>query len=474
MALKYGLNITSSDMRNMLEQNDKTQEGVRTWRQLFGGAGLAAGAQSDALTTDYTTAISQAYKANLEQQNAVMGAGLNVGATKDMLMMSRQELAQTYDTYIRNYAKGVNTVQENYGAEVGMYDEALTERADNFSSLYNSAYTYLKDELYSANRDVSGEGETAAIYSDDKDPVITGYETENRKYLEEKGLSWMLTDDESTPGEKRLMTWEELSQHIAGPDGELTKKGIEFFDAMFNATPQQYFNDEGNKSRGFDQWLTETNPELREWLSGRDEFNYNFAGTNLGTANVLSGRESTDDKYGSYEYITADGFEDYNGISFGENSSSYKTAKSSYDSIEKARIKAENEYKKALDKWKRLDAIQQSGTPKPTKSQFMHSYYATVENAKKKWKEYGTSASDTISKLGGDLKDKLGTSLYDEFFTSNKSLYEKFEELLGKVNSTTFADEQIAKDFDKTYKQLLQKMNDYLKRNSYQRKTSGF
>ena len=35
MALQYGMNITASDMRSLLEKNDKQQSGVRTWRQLF-------------------------------------------------------------------------------------------------------------------------------------------------------------------------------------------------------------------------------------------------------------------------------------------------------------------------------------------------------------------------------------------------------------------------------------------------------
>ena len=40
MRLQYGMNITASNMRNILEKNDKQQNGVRTWRQLFGNASL--------------------------------------------------------------------------------------------------------------------------------------------------------------------------------------------------------------------------------------------------------------------------------------------------------------------------------------------------------------------------------------------------------------------------------------------------
>ena len=148
MALQYGLNITESDMKRLLEQNDKQQNGIRTWRQLFGNASLGYNAQSDALRTDYASAIAEAYKSNFAQRNAILGAGLSAGSTQQLLGQSQADLRAAYDTYIRNYASAASALAESYGEEVGAIDKALTERAANFANLYNSAYRYFSEELY--------------------------------------------------------------------------------------------------------------------------------------------------------------------------------------------------------------------------------------------------------------------------------------------------------------------------------------
>ena len=36
--MQFGLNLPASNIKKILEQNDKQQSGVRSWRQLFGGA----------------------------------------------------------------------------------------------------------------------------------------------------------------------------------------------------------------------------------------------------------------------------------------------------------------------------------------------------------------------------------------------------------------------------------------------------
>ena len=73
MALIRGLNLPSSQVKQMLEQNEKQQSGVRTWRQLFGGASLGFNAKSDAITTDYSGSMAEAYKSNFEQNASMNG-----------------------------------------------------------------------------------------------------------------------------------------------------------------------------------------------------------------------------------------------------------------------------------------------------------------------------------------------------------------------------------------------------------------
>ena len=58
---------------------------------------------------------------------------------------------------LRNYSADKQTIGTAYGEEVGAISKGLTERAEKFSNLYNSAYTYLSDEL-SQNPDFFNKG----------------------------------------------------------------------------------------------------------------------------------------------------------------------------------------------------------------------------------------------------------------------------------------------------------------------------
>ena len=150
MALQYGMNITESDMRRLLEQNDRQQSGVRTWRQLFGNAALGYEAQTAGITSDYSDAIAQAYKSNLAQNSAILNSGISAGATKELLMQNRDALHSAYQTYVQNYGKDMTTATNAYRNEQAAIDTALNERSAKFANLYNSAYKYLIDEVYGA------------------------------------------------------------------------------------------------------------------------------------------------------------------------------------------------------------------------------------------------------------------------------------------------------------------------------------
>ena len=291
MALQYGVNITASDMRNILEQNDKQQNGVRSWRQLFGNASLGYESQADALKSYYSDAMAQAYKSNFAQQNAIMGAGLNVGATRELVSANRQDLQSAYDTYVKNYATNLQSAASDYGSEVTAIDEALTERATNFANLYDSAYKYLSSELFGST--LTHDGTTPIYEKDGKEEKLVGYEKINKNYLTEHGLDWLTTTD--ADGVTSLKSWDDIKAAMVNDDGTLNEQGQLFFDQMFNARPDDFKKETGEKARTFDEWLSEENSDLRDWLASQDAFNYTFAGTNKGTANTMRGKESTDD-----------------------------------------------------------------------------------------------------------------------------------------------------------------------------------
>lgn len=397
MALKYGMNITASDMKALLEKNDKLQTGVRTWRQLFGNASLGYNAQSDALSTYYGDAISKAYASSFKQNDAIVGAGLNAGITKEMLATSRNDLHAAYETYVHNYNSNAEQIAENYSNEVSVIDEALTQRATNFSNLYNSAYKYLSDELFGSVRNAKGD--------------VT------LDYMDEHGLSWLYEEDEN--GERKLRSWESISHDLMNDDGTLTKKGVMFFDQMFNTPYEEYVRTgkDGKEIaiRSFDKWLSDTDSELRDWWVSQDAFNYNFAGTNKGTSQTIMGRESTDSKYSPHQYTSAQSMSDILGM---DN--------------------------------------------------------PVGQNFNKSSEEFENTVNDVYARF----KDKMGGEAYTQFQSENREFLNEHTKILKKAKAETetnkFFSDKTAASASKWYNELLRRMDAYIKKHIYTGKTSGF
>lgn len=266
-SLLHGVNLPASNIRDMLEKNDIQRSGVRSWQQLFGNASLGSNVEADTLTSYYSDAMSQAYTNNFEQRNAIMGSGLSKGSTQRYMGMNTQDLVNTYNKFIGNYETDMSNVTAKYGEEVGAINADLTKRATNFSNLFNSAYDYLGSELYGASKEAQGEIEAT-------------------DYLKERGLEWVLDEQGGLKDFDSLGIFD---------NNQLTDVGINFFREVYNAQPQTFDKEDGTKARSFDKWLSDTNPELRDWWAGTDEFNYNKAGSNKGTANLMLGRDASDD-----------------------------------------------------------------------------------------------------------------------------------------------------------------------------------
>lgn len=473
MALQYGMNITASDMRSLLEKNDKQQSGIRTWRQLFGNASLGFNAQKDALTTDYTDAIAKAYESNFKQNDAIMGAGLASGVTKEMLSASRNDLHTAYETYVRNYGSDMATVAETYGKEVGTIDAALTERAANFSNLYNSAYKYLSEELFGATQTLPGTAENGAeaIYEGEgKDSEFKGYKDINLDYMSEHGLGWL------TDGEGNLLPWDAVSQQIFNDDGTLNKKGIAFFDQMFNTPYENYMHVDGERNvRSFDEWLSDTDAELRDWWVSPDTFNYNFAGTNKGTSQIMTGRESTDDIYGAYEYANTHGMSEFAKFDFGESGKMFQQAMSKYAWAEEwARKCIELNAQQTAAQVREAQMAMRSGgyyTPSVHVPYTADKEYAEARIA---WQTYYNTVSDMYSKLDRFFTEKMSSPVANQFWAENAKLRDEYNDLMSQAKASEYYNKDVANNINKWYNNLLKQMNAYIKKHGYDGKTSGF
>ena len=277
LTVKYGFNIGTSDMKKLLEQNERQANGIQSWKQLFSGASQDYRTANAMATTAFSDAIAQAYKANLTQQDAIASAGLSAGVTREFIESNRQALHSAYQTYVQNYGETLSKNAENYLATKNAYDAELTARAENFSKLYNYAYQYLAEELAGSTYNGNTGG-----------PIANG-----TNWLTANNLDWLYDAELG-----KAKSWDSISGELFDRDtAELTDKGREFFDAMFNAQTGNYITSKGEGTRGFDKWLSDTDAELRDWYTQGNVYNSTEAGTNFGTAKQLLGLKSTDQTY---------------------------------------------------------------------------------------------------------------------------------------------------------------------------------
>ena len=301
--LKYGVNITESDVQNMLEQNQKQQNGVKTWRTLLGGAGVGYNAGRDAALSSFSDTVAQAYDASLANKSAIYASGLNAGATKNLLRDNASSLHQAYESALSNYNKNLAAATDTYQKETGTIVTDLQTEAKNYTELLNKSYDYLK-ELYGANQTIPVTAEIGAAEKYEgsgKNTEFKGYEDVNLNYLQDNDLGWVLDDAGA------LRSWQDIQADMFDDDDNLNARGVQFFDAVYNADPQNYMvtnaeTNETSKLRSFDEYLSDVSPELRNWYVSSDQYNATRAGTKRGSLNVLTGRESDDFLYNKNNY----------------------------------------------------------------------------------------------------------------------------------------------------------------------------
>lgn len=231
--VQYGSSIPASDVANILQQTDRQANGVQTWRQLFGNAALGYQSNLGTLQKDFSDAISQAYSSNLAQQGVIASSGLAAGSRNYLQENLSKELSSVYENYVNNYRKAQQEAQQSYSNEYGIIAEELGTRAKNIATLYNeSAYDFL-----------------SYLYEQDK--------------LKDLNLGWLTSYDEQDNTYNLLSKDELLNKLFDTETNEMNAYGREFFDAMFNFQGAKGIN-------SFGRWLSETNPELAEWMLEQD------------------------------------------------------------------------------------------------------------------------------------------------------------------------------------------------------------
>lgn len=461
MGLKFGFNIGTSDMKSLLEKNERQMSGVRSWKQLFGSAAQSYQSQASALTSAYSDTIAQAYRSSMAQADAIASAGLNLGATQELIANNRAALHSAYQTYVQNYGQAVNTNAQNYANTVAAYDKELTARAENFSKLYNYAYKYLAEELVGSTYTGNAGGSIA----------------NGTSWLTANKLDWLYDPTTGQAKTWRQLTTDENNPLVDQTTSELTSYGREFFDAMFNASTRGYQTTKGEATRGFDEWLSDTDADLRDWYVSGDVYNYNLRGTNLGTAKALLGLGSTDVEYATREHAANH---------FGELSK--EMAAPSSDALKESELKyyqKQEKAGKALDN--KLGSTNKIEQWYQGKVADMH-----LKKAEKLYTEYAHDLSTYITEYNKiytstltDIKNLLGTDNYNAWAAENRDLITQISNYIGSGGTKGYMEwtdgvdprykadtaGRMTKELKDLYQFLLNSVDKFIKKNE---SLSGF
>lgn len=286
---EYGWVFTDSDTQDNLYNDNRDYYGNRTWEKLYNQAIVDAQASSDAAQISYQNDLVEAYVAAMQNKSAVEQTSL-YGEAKDAQLMSIDAAMESaYATYQNNLYSREQAIAEKYQQNLTAIDEALGTQVENYNALAGSAYEYLQflfDEY-----DMSGDDENNIFLNND---LWSRYTT---------------TDEDGTI---RLKSWQELvnagakdanGEYIGLFDeqGNLTIKGSEFFDQMFNEISVKGIGEEYKYGEGYWEWLNETNPDLKTWAQSANPYDYTTAGTNIGSLKQDVGLLSTDETYNFME-----------------------------------------------------------------------------------------------------------------------------------------------------------------------------
>ena len=372
--IPYGLTMTASNAADIVKANYKDLSGENPWTKMLGSAGRSYQQNVGDFTRDYSDVIASAYQANLANRDVTARSPLSVASADIMSRLSQQDLMNTYNTYKQNYQKNLATATENYAEDMNTINTAYQTETENLSKLYSSWYDYAKIDLVSA---------TGALLSDNPSTDSAGnvIQPEATPWFKNQGLEWALDE------EGNLLAQDALANILYDENHALTNRGDQFFNALLNARTEGYtsIGDKGEyATRGFDKWLSETNPELRQWYASYNPYYTGKIGGDILREAVGANKDRT--------YIPQQArYADYNTIS-----KAIDDVKNSLDKV--------FDYKKVEDKLNAYEKSlyeQQSGSdPRAAINRKLNEWQGTnFESEKDSWSAYLNKMESMYSDL---------------------------------------------------------------------------
>lgn len=241
-----GVLYTSSDLGPALTALNRDYYGRNTWDKAFGQVGVQADTSINQLNQNYERSLAEAYAASRQSEQALAGSQVGEGFKNLALNQNRQALQTAFEQYRQNYLEGMSKVNETAGAAVNEVNSLRQDYQDNMSAYGNAHISYL-DWLYQ----------------------------QDASLFDKLDYQRFMTDG-------ALKSQDMLSGMIYDAEGVLTDEGKSILQQIRN-------NPDLASEYRFDNYLKQTNPDLYDWASSSDEYNFTGKGTKSSTFQSLMG-----------------------------------------------------------------------------------------------------------------------------------------------------------------------------------------
>ena len=277
--------------QNLVAQN-RDYYNRKTWDTLLSQSTRAAETAEKQLVDQYTEASTEAYTSYLKNRAAIEGSNLYGDSKQNMLLENRINLEEAYNTYRQNLAKGQEEISEQYQSNISAIDTELTKEAQNYVDYENLHYDYLK-ELFENSPQLYNDPRLAHYITRDYeiDPETNEYvvDPETGKYVQK---------------DPRVKTVDELYNDMytynkETGEYEMNQAAVDYYDMIENLALEDI-----QGARSWQSFLKETNPELAEWATSTDQYNYTTIGKKASSFKTMTGRESTDFAWSYAERMT--------------------------------------------------------------------------------------------------------------------------------------------------------------------------
>ena len=321
MAVGY---IQTSDQAKKFLQDMRNATGSRSFGSLYAANELAGMKAEQQVEQQYGEQIGQAYKSAMAQRSNILSSNLGTGYKEAMLGDTDQYLSKAYDQYMSKLSQSKQAIAssvseanqtvtdelEKQAANVLEYNKASSKYADYYM---NWLKNNLSEEEYleTINRpdwrnymtaDFGDDAETQARYDElaalEEAGTLSPEQESELKQLRASYYRLKSEQELTTPAyveEVNPETGEKFKHwtSIVDDQGNLTEPGINYYDLLEN-----YAATRQGKGPSWEQYLSETNPELLDWAK---TYNPYLAGTKdpfwAGTMRTAHGTMSNDYKY---------------------------------------------------------------------------------------------------------------------------------------------------------------------------------